>query len=380
MNLPQVPTLVDTVLLKVVSRCNLNCSYCYVYHLGDDGWRKQPKCMSEPVLSATIQRLSELYAHQRQPISVVLHGGEPLLIGTNRLRELCRRLRNGLPPPCEIHVQTNGILVSDDVIDIFIRYNVGVSISIDGTSDVHNRFRVDHAGRGSHRRVLDAISRLTTRINARHLFAGVLAVVDPTSDPDAVYTALKATGAPSIDFLVRDGNHDRLPYMKASVNSTEYGNWMVKLLDIYLSDPEPPRVRIFDDMLRLILGGKAQKEGVGKTDYGILVIETDGRVSKNDTLKVAYNAADQFEAESWSILSDSLVDIVHSQTYADYYQQQRPTASACRACHEYNICGGGMVAHRWSDDRGFDNPSIFCADQLLLIRRMREWVAHCAVA
>ena len=379
MNLPQVPTLVDTVLLKVASRCNLNCSYCYVYHLGDDGWRKQPKCMSEPVRNATIRRLSELYAHQKQPISVVLHGGEPLLIGTNRLRELCRRLRNILPPPCEIHVQTNGILVSDEVIDIFIQYNVGVSISIDGTSDVHNRFRVDHAGRGSHRRVLNAINRLTTRMDARPLFAGVLAVVDPTSDPDTVYTALKATEAPSIDFLVRDGNHDRLPFMKASVNSTEYGNWMVRLLDIYLSDPEPPRVRIFDDMLRLILGGRAQKEGVGKTDYGILVIDTDGRVSKNDTLKVAYNAADQFEAESWSILSDSLVDIVHSQTYADYYQQQRPTASACRACHEYNICGGGMVAHRWSDDRGFDNPSIFCADQLLLIRRMREWVAQCAV-
>ena len=380
MNLPQIPTLVDTVLLKVASRCNLNCSYCYVYHLGDDGWRKQPKFMSESVQNATIQRLSELYTHQKQPISVVLHGGEPLLIGTNRLRELCRRLRNILPPPCEIHVQTNGLLVSDDVIDIFIRYNVGVSISIDGTSDVHNRFRVDHAGRGSHRRVLNAINRLTTRMDARPLFAGVLAVVDPTSDPDTVYTSLKTTGAPSIDFLVRDGNHDRLPFMKASVNSTEYGNWMVRLLDIYLSDPEPPRVRIFDDMLRLILGGRAQKEGVGKTDYGILVIETDGQVSKNDTLKVAYNAADQFEAESWSILSDSLVDIVHSQTYADYYQQQRPTASACRACHEYNICGGGMVAHRWSDDRGFDNPSIFCADQLLLIRRMREWVAQSAVA
>ena len=26
-----------------------------------------------------------------------------------------------------------------------------------------------------------------------------------------------------------------------------------------------------------------------------------------------------------------------------------------------------MVAHRWSDDRQFANPSVFCADQLLLI-------------
>lgn len=26
--------LVDTVLLKVASRCSIDCSYCYVYHLG----------------------------------------------------------------------------------------------------------------------------------------------------------------------------------------------------------------------------------------------------------------------------------------------------------------------------------------------------------
>ena len=35
-----------------------------------------------------------------------------------------------------------------------------------------------------------------------------------------------------------------------------------------------------------------------------------------------------------------------------------------------------MVAHRWSGERGFDNPTVFCADQLLLIGRMRERVAQ----
>ena len=159
---------------------------------------------------------------------------------------------------------------------------------------------------------------------------------------------LKETQAPSIDFLVRDGNRTRLPPGKASIHSTEYGRWMAGLLDVYLNDPAPPRVRVLDDMLRLILGGKAQKEGVGTTDYGILVIETDGGVHKNDTLKVARQSADRFEGNSWSVLSDSLLDIVHSQAYSDYYRQQRPTARVCRICPELTVCGGGMVAHRWS--------------------------------
>ncbi len=369
-------TVIDTVLLKVASRCNLDCSYCYVYHMDDDGWRVQPKRMPLAVQRATVRQLADLHVRQRQPLSAVLHGGEPLLIGTDRLRDFCNQLRSALPAPCGIHVQTNGVLLDDEIIDIFVRFDVGVSISIDGPLDVHDRYRLDRRGRGSYNRVLAAINRLTARSDARPLFAGVLAVIDPTSSPGSVYDSLKTTGAPSIDFLVRDGNRVRLPSGKTSVDSTEFGRWMVGLLDVYLSDPEPPRVRILDDMLRLVLGGQARKEGVGTTDYGILVIETDGRINKNDTLKVAHKDADRFERTSWSILSDSLLDIVRSRGYADYYRQQRPTASACRACPELSVCGGGMVAHRWSDDRGFDNPSVFCADQLLLIRRMREWVAQ----
>ena len=34
---------IDTVLVKLASRCNLDCDYCYVYRMGDDAWRLQPK-------------------------------------------------------------------------------------------------------------------------------------------------------------------------------------------------------------------------------------------------------------------------------------------------------------------------------------------------
>ena len=366
--------VVDTVLLKVASRCNLNCGYCYVYHMGDDGWRGQPRLMSDAVQAATVRQLSDLYIRQGHGLHVVLHGGEPLLLGPEKTLNLCRMLRTALPNPCDVHVQTNGVLLTDEFLDIFVRFNVGISISIDGPSEVHDRFRVDRNGRGSYERVRNAIALLTTRDDARPLFSGVLAVVDPSSDPSSVYASLKGTGAPSIDLLVRDGNHTTLPPGKATAASTEFGSWMSQALDIYLSDPAPPRVRIFDDMLRLIMGGESSKEGVGNIDYGILVIDTDGSINKNDTLKAAHKAADRFDRGSWNVLTDSLIDVVQSPTYLDYYRQQRPTATQCRTCSELHVCGGGMVAHRCSADREFDNPSIFCADQLLLISRMREWL------
>jgi len=366
---------VDTILLKVASRCNLDCSYCYVYHMGDDSWRTQPKLMSSEVIARVAARLGEQYRRQQLPFSVVLHGGEPLMLGAARLDALCGQLRAELPHPCGIHLQTNGVLLTNPIIDVLVAYDVGISVSFDGPASVHDRFRVDHQQRGSHHRVVTGIARVMAREDARPLFAGLLSVIDPKSDPVVVYEALKATGSPSLDFLVRDGNWDELPYGKAAPDSTEYGDWLRQLLTAYLADSSPPKVRILDDMLKLLLGGVAQKEGVGTTDYGILVIEPDGRINKNDTLKVAHPDADRFEG-SWSIQRDSLADMLASPAFEAYYRQQRPVSALCAACPDLAICGGGMVAHRWSATRGFDNPTIFCADQRSLIAEMRGVLAR----
>ena len=72
---------IDTVLVKTASRCNLNCTYCYVYNLGDDNWKYQPRRMADEIQAAVISRLGELSHAQHRPLSVVLHGGEPLYWG-----------------------------------------------------------------------------------------------------------------------------------------------------------------------------------------------------------------------------------------------------------------------------------------------------------
>jgi uncharacterized protein len=365
--------VVDTVLLKVASRCNLNCTYCYVYNMGDDGWRSQPKRMSEAVQAAVVDRLGDLARRQGRPFSVVLHGGEPLLMGALRLERLLTNLRAVLPAECGLHLQTNGVLLDDTVLEICASHSVGISISLDGPEDANDRFRVDLRGRGSQARVMAAIGRVRVHPRAKELFSGLLAVVDPRTDPRDIYAFFKSTNAPSVDFLYRDGNHDRLPFGKTSANSTEYGEWMSGLLDCYLADPTPPRIRVLDDMLKLILGGMARKEGVGLSDYGIVIIDTDGSINKNDTLKSTQSSADVFSSR-WSVLEHSLYDIVQTSEFEIYHVAQQPSSAVCQACVHLAVCGGGMPAHRWRTETGFDNPSIFCADQQLLIDRMRQWI------
>jgi len=362
---------IDTVLLKVASRCNLDCDYCYVYHMGDEGWLRQPKRMSRDTVAAVARQLAALAASQQFPFSVVMHGGEPLLAGHEGIAAICGSLRDVLPTAIGLHLQTNGTLLDGKMIDILAACDVGISISLDGPADIHDRHRIDRRGQPSHDRVMQGIRNIRAHPQGGRLFTGVLAVVDLAGDPLETYEFLKEIGAPSIDFLYRDGNHDVLPVGKAGPLSTEYGDWMCRLLDAYLIDAEPTPIRVLDDMLKLIFGGRARKEGVGTDSYGIVVIDTDGSVNKNDTLKSAFGAADRFTTR-WNVHEHKLVDIVAEPDFVDYHHSQLASARQCLECPELAVCGGGMPTHRWSAVRGFDNPSVFCADQKALIAHMRD--------
>ena len=114
---------IDTVLLKVASRCNLDCSYCYIYHMGDDSWRDQPKRLSQDTQDLICAELGALRRSQGRPFSVVLHGGEPLLLGARRLDSLLGQLRQNLDAACGLSLQTNGVLISRAVLDICEAHN-----------------------------------------------------------------------------------------------------------------------------------------------------------------------------------------------------------------------------------------------------------------
>jgi hypothetical protein len=51
---------IDTVLIKVASRCNINCTYCYVYNMGDSGWAQMPNHISLETTHAVAKTLNEL--------------------------------------------------------------------------------------------------------------------------------------------------------------------------------------------------------------------------------------------------------------------------------------------------------------------------------
>ena len=358
----------DTVLLKTASRCNIDCSYCYVYQGPDTTWRLQPKRMRPDVVEAVCERLIEQAGRQETGFAIVLHGGEPLLLGFEELAVLLRGLRAHLPPDRHpISIQTNGTLLCESLLDLFAETRTSVSVSIDGPPEANDLARLDHRGRSTYTATIRGIQLLASHPDSEFLFAGTLSVIQPTVGPGHVYEFLKALGTPSMDFLLQDGNHDHLPPGKSSFDSTEYGHWLIGLFDLYFLDPSPVPIRLVDDTIKLCLGGTSRKEGRGKDQHGILIIETDGEIRKNDTLRASFEGADQFAAR-WNVATTPLSEVLSSREYVSYTGMQVPTCSPCAKCDLLSVCGGGMPLYRWSAERGYDNPSVYCHDHAAFIR------------
>jgi uncharacterized protein len=105
------------LVVKVASRCNLNCSYCYVYNAGDNSYLQQPAVMSDETMDALVQRTAN---HCRQHgialFTFVFHGGEPLLAGQDFFHRFVNQVTTHFPAETKPNfcLQTNGTLLTRD--------------------------------------------------------------------------------------------------------------------------------------------------------------------------------------------------------------------------------------------------------------------------
>src|SRR5947209_8347137 len=110
--------------------------------MGDSGWADMPNQISAETTRAVARALRDLSRAQHRPFAVVLHGGEPLLLGPMKLRYLISILRGVLPEESAISLQTNGILINNEILDLCSDTRVTISVSLDGPQHIHDQFRI----------------------------------------------------------------------------------------------------------------------------------------------------------------------------------------------------------------------------------------------
>jgi uncharacterized protein len=356
-------------IVKVHSRCDLSCDYCYMYEMADQSWRDQPRAMSPEIAELTAQRIGEhARAHNLPSVTLILHGGEPLLAGRDLLSQLVTATRRYAGPSTTVNatVQTNGVGLSDTYLRLFDELGVKVGVSLDGDAAGHDRHRRFASGRGSFTAVAAALRRLQ---QFRHLYSGLLCAVDLRNDPVRTYRALVDFNPPAIDFLLPHGTWAQPPPERTTdPASTPYADWLIEVFQHWYPKPQT-RVRLFEEIMHLLLGGASDSEIVGLAPARMVVIETDGSVEQEDTLKIAFAGA---PATGLHLASDPLDAALLLPQIAARQIGVRALSAQCRACPVRAVCGGGLYSHRYRKGSGFFNPSVYCPDLLALIGHIRD--------
>lgn len=368
MEASSVEPALNQFILKVAARCNLNCSYCYVYNKADTGWKRRPAVMSDETFDTTIARIRRHC--QRTGLGTVLllfHGGEPTLIGAERFELLCQRARAGLEDVAEVAlaVQTNGTLLDSPWIEVFEREEVQVGVSMDGPADLHDRFRVDHRGRGSY----SAVARGVALLRDAGMPFSILSVIQLGADPLHIHHHFLELGCTSISYLLPAYDHDDIAPILERFGSTPCADFLIPIFDDWWSTSTIDlRIREFWNIGRVVMGGDSELDSIGNPPLRFVAIETDGAIEGLDKLRIC---EDGMTETGLNVHGADFLDIERASALHGLAMRGMPLPTACAACPERTTCAGGYLPHRYSKSRQFDNPSVWCADLLRLFGHIR---------
>jgi uncharacterized protein len=358
------------VILKTVERCNLACTYCYYFFMGDESYLDR-----DPVIRVDrFQEIADFLVEGAKSLNlgsirVVFHGGEPMMQKPREFQQLCHVLSTSLEGVCELilGIQTNGTILSDEWLDIFEAYRVRIGVSIDGPQEYHDHFRVDRKGRSSYEEIARNL-RLMHRyfVQKRLSSLGTITVMNAAFSTARVFRHLRDDlGIVSQSYLLPDRSYEH-PF-EPGETPERYGELLAELFDVWVQDQEVS-VREIQSIVNFFQLHKDETNvqeplessfniQAYSTDE-IIVIQSNGEVSIDDSLIPATTW--RKNCKPGHIRSTSVEDFINTQDFLSLNQVHYNPPAACQSCKWLRLCGGGAPENRFSHRNGFDNPSVYC--------------------
>ena len=74
------------------------------------------------------------------------------MLKKQRFDEMCTLFEDHLEGVVNLKflIQTNAMLIDQEWVDIFVKHDIGVGVSLDGPMNINDENRIDHQGRGTY--------------------------------------------------------------------------------------------------------------------------------------------------------------------------------------------------------------------------------------
>lgn len=327
------------IILKLSgSTCNINCVYCYekrrVYE--DDEY------LSEESLKAFLNTLGE------RNISIQLHGGEPLVIGMEKMKAIFKVLKE-YKGNVDVSIQSNAVLLTEEWLDFFESEwpNIEIGLSIDG-DEYANSYRVDYKNRDINEKIEKALILCSDR--KRNI--GIIAVANNRLMGRAKevltyfskFSCIKVINfTPCFDYNISQQILDKNHIPEWAITPMEYADFIIDIFkewknsgffNNFLIEPIFSIMRVLNGKSTRLCHFNHQKCSHMFTLYPNGVIGSCDELISKDMLKVNINEFINFN------------EVVKDQEKNLIIKKMKSLMEICDSCKYEKSCMGGCLNTR----------------------------------
>lgn len=360
-----------TILIKPASGlCNMRCDYCFYCDEMDHREQALRGMMSESTLKNIIKKGIRQAGGE---ICFAFQGGEPTLRGIGFYRkavEYEERFSRGRVRVVNT-IQTNGYAIDDEWCRFFKEHDFLIGISVDGTKELHDRYRHGKDGGASYDRVRNAV-RLLEKYGVEY---NILTVVTGQMAGRAkeIYQEYKKNGWNYQQYIACLDPVAETPGQRAySLAPEEYGKFLSELFRLWDKDwkkGRAPYIRQFENYIGILMGiapESCEQRGICSVQC---VAEADGSAYPCD-----FYAMDGYRLGSYN--ENGVDEMLLSRRAADFVKESRKTPESCGQCRWYPLCLNGCRRHRVREAETGAYKNYFCGGYQIFFEkcapRMKE--------
>lgn len=358
-----------TIIIKPTFNCNFRCSYCYLTNNVKSDTLIMNYKDAENLISQIVTFCKK---NSRRRLTIIWHGGEPLLWGIENYRSIFAfaaqltddiRIRHCL--------QTNLSLINEDYIDLFKKYNVRIGFSLDGPKDINDRYRKRIDGRGT----VDTIIRNLYKCRDAGLNVGAIVVASSVlkNRIPELYRFIceyKLNFKFNPLFLAGEASNCQ----NLSLTPLEYAQMSNELFDLWFFDKEHHiKESTFEDIASAFLTENKITKGCmfsRNCQDNFLAISPRGDVFPCGRF------CDTDPTHSYgNINEEALEDILNRRKESSQYKRAEfISKSGCRECSFFDICHGGCLHDGYLNGGNFESKTFLCAAYKIIFGHIRKRV------
>lgn len=345
-----------SLLIKPASgNCNMRCRYCFYADELDNREIRSYGKMSVDTMHTIVDKAMEYGDYE---CTIAFQGGEPTLAGLDFYRDLVAYVTaHENPKKLKIHyaLQTNGYLINEEWAAFLGENHFLVGVSLDGLKEIHDRYRLDAAGKGTYQRVISAI-RLLEKHQVEY---NILTVVTAATarNGQKIYNYFKKNHFGYQQYIeCLDPIGEEPGQHEYSLTPEKYGEFLKSMFDAWYLDMRSGTYvynRYFENLMMIMAGQQPESCNMRGVCGKQWVFEADGSVYPCD-----FYALDQWCLGN--INKNSFEEMDQKRDELGFIQWSMRQQEDCQKCRWFGLCRNGCRRNREPVTAEHTNRNYFC--------------------